>query len=156
MKLLSTFLSLILLCVCSTANADDSWVYPKQSSGIAGNCNLHNESNAIFWSRDIDDDFDTIVNWYARKLKATALTQALEKYSNRGEDASDISQGSVTAINLTAGADSHSSAVITYFLTPEHKHVTILHPTSQGKVIVISIAGTSKRTSVQLVEKQAK
>ncbi len=68
MKLLNTFLSLILLCVCSTANADDSWVYPKQSSGIAGNCNLHNESNAIFWSRDIDDDFDTIVNWYARKL----------------------------------------------------------------------------------------
>ena len=156
MKTILTILCVTINFACSNARADDSWRYPKQSPGVSGRTVLSKESAATYWSRDISDDFDTVVNWYAKKLDANGLTEALEKFANRDDAAHDISHGSATATAISSEPDSTSTTSITYFLTPHHKHVTILHPTAEGEVIVLSIAGTPKRTSVHFVEKKAK
>lgn len=154
MKTLVSVLCVAAIFTCPPAKADDLWRYPRQSPGVTGHTEINKESIANYSSRDISDDFDTVVKWYAEKINAKALTEALEKYANRDDGSPDISHGAATATDISSKSTFTTS--ITYFLTPHHKHVTFLHPTDTGDVIVVSIAGTPERTSVQIVEKKGK
>ena len=136
------------------ASAED-WGYPKQSPGVSGHSDINKLSVADYWSRDIDDSFTNVVTWYAKRLNATALTDAIEVFAKRPVEASDTSHGSATSHQLSEQPPT-CTTTMTYFLTPQHKHVTILHPVSNGDIVVLSIAGTELRTSVQFARTKAK
>jgi hypothetical protein len=139
----------------SHARSEDAWSYPKPSNGVSGELKHGDTSISTRWSREIDEEFDTVAKWYAEKLNATDLTTALEKYAKRAKDAPETTHGSCTAVTI-GKPDAKLTSSITYFLNPRHKHVTILHPTATGGVIALSIAGTPERTTVQFAEKKAK
>lgn len=150
MKIATTLL--VSAVLCTTLNAEETWMYPIQSPGSSGILRSNDVRIASHSSRIIDVKFATfedILNWYSNKIGTTAVTDAFIKYKKRPSDAANVHYGSATAHN----GNSERTTIVTYTFTPTHNHVTILHPVNDGGVITISLFGTEKETGIQFIRR---
>jgi hypothetical protein len=132
---------LLVACVLLAVETDEdaiakSWRYPTLGPGVSGDTRFSNKTNGAYFSREVEEDFGVVCRWYAKKLNSKALSEAYEAYIKRKPTDPDVSHGAATATDIDG--DKAVTGNVTYYFSPNHKHVTALHPAADGGVIVLN------------------
>jgi hypothetical protein len=146
---------MIAICLLSPSGAIDLnsayWHYPGSDRGSSGVTQHGDQRLGAYYCKEIEADFGAVLEWYADRAKAPGLTQAYRDYVNRSPDAADESFGSLSAVN--GNGDTATLGTFLYAFSPQHQHVTMmLAPDSQHGRVVISIAGSQAKTTVQVAQ----
>ena len=146
-----SLLCLVMAFVTSPVVAEESWMYPVKSPGASGSLESNNVKTASHASRIIKvhfASFDDILKWYSGKTGSVAVYEELAKYMKREPADADESHGSATH-----KGNSPRPTIVTYAFTPNRKHATIFHSADDGGIVVISLVGTAKDTSIQIIQR---
>lgn len=145
---------MMAICLLSPAGADDDaisdWSYPGADRGSSGTTRHGDAVLGAHYCKDVTDDFGTVLDWYAKRAGMPSVSNDYRDFVNRPEGAPDDAFGNLSAVK--AEGDAPTLSTIVYAFTPAHQHVTLmLAPNAEQARVVISIAGSPDKTTIQVV-----
>ncbi len=126
--------------------------YPN-SVGQSGNFSVNDKVIATSYSKQTTDSFRDVVSWYAERMRQSALLKQIDDYHARDASSPDFRSGSLASTSTTH--DGHDVSTAVYAFTPTHMHVTIIAVDEDGDTVTLSIAGSDKSTTINIVRRLA-
>ncbi len=145
--------TILLIVVLSTAlEGGKNLDYPN-SVGQSGNFSVNENVIATSYSKQTTDSFRDVVSWYAERTHLPAVLKYIDDYHARDTSSPDFRSGSLDSTSISH--DGHDVSTAVYAFTPTHMHLTIVVVDDDGDTVSLSIAGSDKSTTINIVRRLA-